>query len=1030
MLNIYAQSGKNLYADREDFFDKEIPFYLRHNSSNTFMGGDFNAVLSLKDVSNNSPSHLSKTLLKLIRQAKIVDAWWIHNNHVEYTYVRQNYGSRIDRFYINNKDNINSSKVVHCSFSDHSTILINVNINENICIGKSYWKLNTSLLRDENVKENFANYWGYIKSLIYNYENELVWWETCAKPKIKAFFIKEGKIQSKEKYGLIEYLEYKLKKLYVGLENNNTINYQSVKEIKEHIDKLKSDILEGAQIRSKLQEVKYGEMPSSYLVSKLNAERTKKSIYNLVVEENFEEFNVGDELETTEEINNYANNYFRKLYQYEENDSYEQDSFINSIERQISDIDNEMINKEVELSECKRVLNSVECNKSPGIDGLPYEFYQTFWDLIKNEFIRVIAIMKNTLVLSESQNLAVITLQPKDGDTKKLVNWRPISLMCCDYKILSKIIANRLRFIIPDAISEEQFCCPGRTIVDNNILLRDVIYYSNEQNLQGAVLSLDWTKAFDRINHDFLYKSMEKMGFDNNVISLIKLFCSDKKSCLQINGNILEEIDIGRGIRQGCPLSMIIYVIFKEPLYKYIKSCNTIEGIQLPNNNLIKISGYADDTNLFTINYESIISIFNVLTKFEAATGALLNKRKTKIFGIGTWRNKTEWPISWLHGSVNSFESLGIIFANDYDLAVTQNWESILNSIDVKLRMMQTIKLTIYQKAIMINCIVYAKLWYVSHVYPLSLSYANKIKRLTFHYLWGKRFEPIKRTTLTLPKHEGGLGIIDIFYKSQSILASSFIKYYNNENGIKCLVDHYNNIRCAQLLNITSSPQQVSYIGTKYYREIIPIIRKCTHVRGFPQLSAKMIYKKIMPNYSPNIENLYGLYNWSSIWKNLSSAYILVHEREIMYKHLHEILPTKKRLKDIRKIESSICDHCNQEESNTHFVYQCERHVEVLIWFKSLLQKYCNLNNPQLIKLCFLFIPKMDKKCKNATIMLMSTFIVSMWQIRNNEMNQNACKRFIKGKLLQKQQFIKHILGNSMEKLLPLNVCNMKRLDL
>ena len=97
---------------------------------------------------------------------------------------------------------------------------------------------------------------------------------------------------------------------------------------------------------------------------------------------------------------------------------------------------------------------------------------------------------------------------------------------------------------------------------------------------------------------------------------------------------------------------------------------------------------------------------------------------------------------------------------------------------------MQNIKLTIYQKAILINCVVYARLWYISHVYYLPLTYANTIKRLTFHYLWGKAYEPIRRTTLTLPKQEGGLGIIDIFYKSQSILASSFVKFYMNENGI------------------------------------------------------------------------------------------------------------------------------------------------------------------------------------------------------------------------------------------------------
>ena len=79
-----------------------------------------------------------------------------------------------------------------------------------------------------------------------------------------------------------------------------------------------------------------------------------------------------------------------------------------------------------------KLLKLVESRKSPGIDGIPYEFYQTFWDLIKHEFLRVIAIMKTTQMLSETQNLAVISLQPKEGDNKKLSNWRPISLMCCD----------------------------------------------------------------------------------------------------------------------------------------------------------------------------------------------------------------------------------------------------------------------------------------------------------------------------------------------------------------------------------------------------------------------------------------------------------------------------------------------------------------------------------------------------------------------------------------------------------------------
>ena len=118
-----------------------------------------------------------------------------------------------------------------------------------------------------------------------------------------------------------------------------------------------------------------------------------------------------------------------------------------------------------------------------------------------------------------------------------------------------------------------------------------------------------------------------------------------------------------------------------------------------------------------------------------------------------------------------------------------------------KIQIIQSTQLTMYQKSTIINCVINAKLWYVAHIYPLSIRLANKIKRLIFHYLWGKKYEPIKRTTLSLPKYEGGLGIIDIFFKAQSILTSSFIKSYSNEYGIKYLIDYYNDIRVARLLN-------------------------------------------------------------------------------------------------------------------------------------------------------------------------------------------------------------------------------------
>ena len=91
-----------------------------------------------------------------------------------------------------------------------------------------------------------------------------------------------------------------------------------------------------------------------------------------------------------------------------------------------------------------------------------------------------------------------------------------------------------------------------------------------------------------------------------------------------------------------------------------------------------------------------------------------------------------------------------------------------------------------------------------------------------------------------------------------------------------------------------------------------------------------------------------------------------------------------------------------------------------------MLQKYCELSNPKMIELCFLQVPKLSKKAKNTTLILISTFIVSMWLVRKSNMSPTAYKRFIKGKVLNKQRMYKYILGENMENLLTRNFCNMK----
>ena len=150
-------------------------------------------------------------------------------------------------------------------------------------------------------------------------------------------------------------------------------------------------------------------------------------------------------------------------------------------------------------------------------------------------------VIKNIILgtlLQGNQKRALITLIPKEGDLELLKSWRPISLLCSDIKIVSKVLANRLKPFMPDFISEEQYCSSNKSIVECNSQMRDVMYYAGVNNLTGALINLDWEKAFDRVSWEFLVKIMQKMGFSQYIITWIMVLYKGITSSCLVNGYI------------------------------------------------------------------------------------------------------------------------------------------------------------------------------------------------------------------------------------------------------------------------------------------------------------------------------------------------------------------------------------------------------------------------------------------------------------------------------------------------------------
>ena len=159
------------------------------------------------------------------------------------------------------------------------------------------------------------------------------------------------------------------------------------------------------------------------------------------------------------------------------------------------------------------------------------------------------------------------------------------------------------------------------------------------------------------------------------------IFYTNRSSKCLINGNLTEGFNVERGVRQGCPLSMLLFIISQEPLYTSIEKCTKILPFRTPNNS-IKLQGYADDTNIILSDNQSIYEAFKMVTDFAEAAGASLNISKTKVFGMGTWGGRTVWPIANIEVETEYIHTLGIKHSNSYQNSVNKCWSEVHENIN------------------------------------------------------------------------------------------------------------------------------------------------------------------------------------------------------------------------------------------------------------------------------------------------------------------------------------------------------------
>ena len=213
-------------------------------------------------------------------------------------------------------------------------------------------------------------------------------------------------------------------------------------------------------------------------------------------------------------------------------------------------------------------------NKTPGNDWLTKEFYKPFWNELKTPLMKSINQAFHAKILSISERQAVIKLiEKKDRDKRYIKNWRPISLLNVDTKILSKAISNKLKTALPTLISSQQTAyVKNRFIGESGRLISDIIEISSWFNMIGFLVIMDIEKAFDSLDHIFLISILKKFGFRKKFITWIEILLKDQQSCV-INGETTPQyFNSERGARHGDPVLAYLFILVLELFFFYQKT--------------------------------------------------------------------------------------------------------------------------------------------------------------------------------------------------------------------------------------------------------------------------------------------------------------------------------------------------------------------------------------------------------------------------------------------------------------------------
>jgi hypothetical protein len=277
-------------------------------------------------------------------------------------------------------------------------------------------------------------------------------------------------------------------------------------------------------------------------------------------------------IQDTTDLLEHASEYYKGLFGPGEGNNMALDANIWSVEEKLNEDDNEVLNEPFSESEIKNALDCMVKNKAPGPDGIPVEFYQSCWDIVKYDLMHLFHDWHSGNLNLYRLNFGMIILLQKIVDADVIQKYRPICLLQVLYKLITKVATPRVEPYMGKLISSCQTAfIKGRNIMDGVMSLHEILHEARRKKQQGVVLKLDFEKAYDKVDWDYLMKCIAQKGFCEEWCGKINSILRNGMLCVKINNTRGKDFGSHRGVRQGDPFSPFLFNIAAEGLAKMIQ---------------------------------------------------------------------------------------------------------------------------------------------------------------------------------------------------------------------------------------------------------------------------------------------------------------------------------------------------------------------------------------------------------------------------------------------------------------------------